>query len=54
MLMITPHYIFAKGSLDVLKNLQKLKKLNFNDSKDKDGNSYLLMAAMNGQLETFE
>ena len=40
----------TKGSLNVIKHLQNLKKLNFKENKE--GDSCVLLAAENGHLET--
>ena len=46
------HICCTKGSLNVLQHLLQTKKFNFKESKGKNGNSCVLLAAQNGQLET--
>ena len=49
------HICCTKGSLHVLKQLKHLKNFEFSkESKGKNGNSYVLLAAENGHLETIK
>ena len=46
------HICCAKGSLNVLQHFQQAKTLDFKESKGKNGDSCVLLAARNGHLET--
>ena len=48
------HICCAKGSLNVLQHLQQAKIFDFKESKGKNGNSCVLLAARNGHLETIK